>query len=189
MGSLWKRLSRKEKVFSSGKLSLSFFGCSSRSFKFGFYFAANSENLFCLQSRCQKARLVQPREEMKKSKGESSQSRSKPVWNKVTNAADNPDDPQLSTEDLAFLLSNTHYRYLPVLTLVNATDLSIYMRMNNVHLAIFSSKQELKAWYKGFKRDCPRAQLSREKVFPFISPHLLTLLYSLKTKQKKLDWK
>ena len=26
------------------------------------------------------------------------------------------------------------------------------------------SKKELKAWYKGFKRDCPNAQLTKEKV-------------------------
>ena len=38
--------------------------------------------------------------------------------------------------------------------------------------SLYSSKQELKAWYKGFKRDCPKAQLSRGKVFTLISPPL-----------------
>ena len=53
------------------------------------------------------------------------------------------------------------------------------------------SKKELKAWYKGFKRDCPNAQLTKEKVvyypnwkssvllcFCVLIPHLLFCIRS-----------
>ena len=45
-----------------------------------------------------------------------------------------------------------------------------------------SSEQELKAWYKGFKRDCPRAQLTRQKVITLNSATSCSILsFGMKT--------
>ena len=45
-----------------------------------------------------------------------------------------------------------------------------------------SSEQELKAWYKGFKRDCPRAQLTRQKVITLNSATSCSILsFDMKT--------
>ena len=59
------------------------------------------------------------------------------MWKDLKTAgADNPDDPQLSTEDLVFLLSNTHYRYLPVFTFPNLVWI--------IHLAFSPASRSLR---------------------------------------------
>ena len=114
--------------------------------------------------------------------------------------ADNPEDPKLSTEDLIFLLSNTHYRCLswPLVTRIPdhthlgssqlvshrkyAEESLWYIQQHSVSNVYFCSEQELKAWYKGFKRDCPRAQLSRKKVFSLeLSVHMILIFSSVLT--------